>query len=333
MDAATQRIISALLLLFIALLTGIVGYQLIEGWSAFDALYMTVITLASVGYGETHPLGTTGRVFTIFLIMFGVGTIAYGLTAVTAFVVEGALTDILGRRRMEAEISKLNDHIILCGIGETGRHIAEEFIKVQVPFVVVDRNEERIKEVSKIGRLLYIVGDATDDEVLLKAGVQRAKGLATALPSDKDNLFVILTARGLNPNLRIVAEAIELEDRAKLAKVGADAIVAPSFIGGLRMASEMIRPTVVSFLDRMLRASGDAVRVEEVRIPPGSKLAGCKLRDAGIHDKTGLVVIAVARGDKFELNPGPHTELREGDGLIVCCSVEQLEKLRRLVAA
>lgn len=333
MDAATERIVSALILLFIVLLVGVVGYQLIEGWNTFDALYMTVITLASVGYGETHPLGTYGRLFTIFLIVFGVGTIAYGLTAVTAFVVEGTLKDILGRRKMEAEIGKLKDHIILCGLGETGRHIAEEFIKVQVPFVVVDRNEDRIKEISRIGRLLYIIGDATDDEVLLKAGIQSAKGLATALPSDKDNLFVILTARGLNPNLRIVAEAVEIEDRAKLLKVGADAIVAPSFIGGLRMASEMIRPTVVSFLDKMLRASGDAVRVEQARVPAGSGIAGHTIGEAQIYQKTGLVVFAIARGEAFELNPGPDTRLQEGDGLIVCCSVGQLKKLNDLITA
>ena len=333
MDASSRRLLVAVLFLMLVLIVGVAGYQAVEGWNFFDSLYMTVITLASVGYGETHPLSFHGRLFTIFLIMMGVGTIAYALTAVTAFVVEGTLTDIIGRRRMEAEISKLKEHIIVCGIGETGRHIAEEFLKVRVPFVVIERDRARIKEMGKIGRLLYVEGDATEEEVLLKAGIQPAKGLVTALPSDKDNLFVILTARGLNPNLRIVTQAIELEDRAKLAKVGADAIVAPSFIGGLRMASEMIRPTVVSFLDKMLRASGDAVRVEEARIPAGSKLAGRKLEEAGIYEKTGLVVIGIARGEAYELNPGPDTLLQGGDGLIVCCSVGQLKKLHDLVAS
>lgn len=329
---STHRLMSAVIFLLLALITGVVGYRVIEGWSLLDSLYMTVITLATVGYGETNLLTPAGRVFTIFLIMMGVGALTYGLTSVTAFVVEGTLTDIIGRRRMEAEINKLKDHIILCGLGETGRHVAEEFLKIRVPFVVIEKDSERIKHMEKIGPFLYIEGCATEDEILLQARIREAKGLVTTLPQDRDNIFVILTARGLNPKLRIVSRVVEPEDRVKLAKAGADAIVSTNFIGGLRMASEMIRPTVVSFLDKMLRASGDAVRVEEAKIPPGSKLIGCKLAEAGIYEKTSLVVIAIARGENYELNPGPDTLLHEGDGLIACCSVEQLHRLKRLVA-
>lgn len=333
MDTSSRRLISAILLLLFVLAVGVAGYQLVEGWNFLDSLYMTVITLATVGYGETNPLSPAGRLFTIFLIMVGVGSLAYGLTAVTAFVVEGTLTDIIGRRRMEAEINKLEDHIILCGIGETGRHVAEEFLKIQVPFVVIEKDGERIKEMGKIGSFLYIEGDATHDEVLLRARIREARGLVSTLPQDRDNVFVILTARGLNPSLRIVSKVVEAESRIKLEKAGADAIVSTNFIGGLRMASEMVRPTVVSFLDKMLRASGDAVRVTEAKIPPGSKLVGCKLKEARIHEKTGLIVIGIARGETFELNPGPDISLREGDGLIVCCSLEQLQRLNDMVAA
>lgn len=334
MDASTRRLISAILFLVLALIAGVAGYQVIEGWNFSDSLYMTVITLATVGYGETNPLTPTGRIFTMFLIMMGVGSLTYGLTVATAFVVEGTLTDMIGRRRMEAEIHKLSDHIILCGIGETGRHIAEEFTKIRVPFIVIERDEERIKQMlEKVGRFLYIEGDATDDEILLRARIADAKGLVTALHEDRDNVFVILTARGLNPKLRIVSKAVEAESRTKLTKAGADSVVSTNFIGGLRIASEMIRPTVVSFLDKMLRAGGDDVRVAEAKIPAGSQFAGGKLGDARIYEKTGLTVIAVARGEKYELNPAPDTQLREGDGLIVCCSVDQLKKLNDLVAA
>jgi voltage-gated potassium channel len=331
MDAIKQ-LRFVILLLLSTTIAGVLGYRIIEGWSFMDSLYMTVITLATVGYGETHPLTFQGRIFTIVLIMMGVGTITYGLSVIFAFVVEGALSDILGRRKMEASIGKLKDHIIVCGIGETGRHMVEEFLKIRVPFVVIDKDGDRLKAMERIGHFLYIQGDATDDEILLRAHIKEARGLAAVLPQDKDNIYVILTARGLNPNLRIVTQAIEVEDRPKLAKAGADAIVSPTFIGGLRMASEMVRPTVVSFLDKMLRAGGEAVRVEEARIPEESKIAGRTLQEAGIYEKTGLVVIAIARGESHLLNPGPETRLQNGDGLINCCSVEQLQQLKALLA-
>jgi len=333
MGASSRRLVTAILFLVLALIAGVVGYQVVEGWNFSDSIYMTVITLATVGYGETNLLTPAGRIFTMFLIMVGVGSLTYGLTAATAFVVEGTLTDIIGRRRMEAEIQKLNDHIILCGMGETGRHIAEEFLKIRVPFIGIDKDGDRIKQMEKIGRFLYIEGDATNDETLLRARIKEARGLITAMPEDRDNVFVILTARGLNPNLRIVSRVIEQESRVKLLKAGADETVSTNFIGGLRMASVMIRPTVVSFLDKMLRAGGDDVRVAEAKIPPGSGVVGLSLREAGIYEKTGLIVIGIARGESYELNSGPDTRLQEGDALIVCSSVEQLRKLNDLVAA
>lgn len=333
METSGRRLIFALLIILLANLVGVIGYQVIEGWNLTDSLFMTVITLATVGYGETHPLSPAGRIFTISLILLGVGGLTYGITAATAFVVEGSLTGIIGRKKMETDIKKLKDHIILCGLGETGRYVAEELLKVRVPFVIIDRVRDRIKQFEKIGSILYIEGDATADETLLQAGIHEAKGLVTALPQDPDNLFVTLTARGLNPKLRIVAKLVEPQSRPKLVKAGADSIVCPDSIGGLRMASEMIRPTVVSFLDRMLRASGDAARVEEAKIPAGSKFINLTLSESRIYDKTGLVVIAVARDGNFELNPAPNTQLREGDGLIVCGSVEQLQRLRGLVVS
>lgn len=239
MQTASERLkFSAFLLLFV-LGFGVMGYCFIEHWNFFDALYMTVITLATVGYGETHTLSSVGRAFTIVLIMLGVGTLTYGFTAATAFVVEGTATDLLRRRKMDEKIKELTNHFILCGLGETGRHIAGDFLTSGTPFVVIERNGERIHQMQKIGAFLYIEGDATEDEVLLKANIRQAKGLVSALPQDRDNVFVILTARELNPKLRIVSKVDEVEAQVKLKKAGADAIVSANHIAGLKMASEV----------------------------------------------------------------------------------------------
>ena len=333
MGTASRRLCVAGGCLALALIAGTIGYHLIEGWSAFDALYMTVITLATVGYGELHPLSAAGRVFTIWLIIIGVGILTYGVTAATAFVVEGTLTDMIRRRRMEQTIHQLTDHIVLCGLGETGRHVAEECLKTHVPFVAIEQDGERIRYLQKIGPFLSIEGDATDEGVLERARIRQARGLVSAFAQDRDNVFVVLTARALNPNLRIVARVVEVESQAKLMKAGADATVSVNAIGGLRMASELIRPAVVSFLDQMLRASGETVRVESVKIPAGSKLIGGRLGEAKSYEKTGLLVIAIARGASYELNPDPQTQLREADELIACGSREQLQRLADLVAA
>ena len=333
METASRRRRFAFFLICGVLLTGVVGYHLIEGWNLFDSLYMTVITVATVGYGETHPLTPAGRVFTIVLIMLGVGVLAYGLTAATAFLVEGTVSDLLRRRRMENEIKALRQHIVLCGIGETGRHVAGDFLRSRIPFVVIDMNREQIRNMEKIGQFLYIEGDATNDQVLLRAGIKQAKGLVSALPQDRDNVFVILTARELNPSLRIISKVDEVESCAKLMKVGADAVISANLIGGLRMASEMVRPTLVSFFDTMLQASNGTVGLEAVKIPNASKLVGRQLREAGIYEQTGLVVIALARGQNYEFNPSPQSRLNEGDDLVICCSAEQLKKLREFVSA
>ncbi len=305
---------------------------MIEKWNWFDSLYMTVITVATVGYGETHPLTMAGRIFTVALILMGVGVLAYGLTATTAIVVEGTVSDHLRRRRMEDQIKALRQHVILCGIGETGRHIAGDFLRSKIPFVVIDKNRDQIKHMQRIGQFLYLEGDATDDQVLARCGIEQARGLVSALPQDRDNIFVILTARELNPKLRIISKVDEIESRAKLLRAGADAVVSSNFIGGLRMASEMVRPALVSFFDTMLQASNGVVGLETVRISKESKLIGRPLRESDVYEKTGLTVIALARGQNYEFNPNPKTQLSEGDDLIVCCSSEQLKKLQDFVA-
>jgi voltage-gated potassium channel len=250
MGRLEHRITVVLAILRGILASGTLGYMLVEGWSPLDALYMTVITLATVGYGETHPLSPVGRIYTIALILIGLGVVGYGLSTVVAFLVEGQLTGILERRKMERKIRSLRDHVILVGAGETGKHIAEELLNTGTPFVVIERDPAQVGALERLGKVLYINGDATESGVLREARIESARGLISSAPSDKDNLFVILTARELNSALRIVSRVIAEGSRHKLLKAGADAVVSSNLIGGLRMASEMLRPHVVSFLRR-----------------------------------------------------------------------------------
>lgn len=320
------RVIAALAAVF---LVGVIGYSSIEGWCLFDSLYMTVITIASVGYGETHPLTFEGRLFTIVLILCGSATLIYGLSILTAFVVEGDLTDIIRRRTMLKKIGGLSGHFIVCGMSATGRYVVDELKKTGRSFVVIDRDPEKIKALGEAG-ILTIDGDATNDAVLQSAGINRAAGLLTTLHADADNLFVVVTARGLNPSLRIIAKAINEESERKLRQVGADSVIMPNFIGGLRMASEMIRPSVVNFLDVMLRSQDATVRVEEIPIPAGSPLAGRSLADSAILDVEGVTVVAIADASgSYRFNPSRERLLAPGDVIVVMGVVEKILGLQR----
>ncbi|RPI78055.1 MAG: potassium channel protein [Desulfobacteraceae bacterium] len=324
------RLFYALCFLLIIISIGTYGYHLMEGWSYIDALYMTVITLATVGYGETHPLSTAGRIFTIFLIFSSVGTMGYAIASLTKFIVEGEFNQLLRGRRMSSQIANMKDHIILCGAGPTGMYIAEELSKTNTPFVLIERNPETLKHVmNMIGDMPYILGDAAHDDTLLQAGIERAKGLIAVLGEDKDNVFIVLSARSLNSKLRIVARVIEEENTEKFRKAGADEIVSPNAIGGLRMASIMIRPSVVSFLDQMLRVSNQVLRVEELRVDDMPDMKGRTLEQTNMARKTGLLVLAVKSADgQYQFNPGAHYVLQGGDVLIVMGAREQLQALK-----
>lgn len=324
------RLFYALCFLLIIISMGTIGYHLMEGWSLLDALYMTVITLATVGYGEIHPLSSGGRIFTIFLIFSSVGTMGYAIASLTKFIVEGEFNQLIRGRRMSSQIAKMKDHIILCGAGPTGLYIAEELSKTNTPFVLIERNPETLKHVmTMIGEMPHILGDAAHDDTLLQAGIERAKGLIAVLGEDKDNVFIVLSARSLNVKLRIVARVIEEENTEKFRKAGADEIVSPNAIGGLRMASIMIRPSVVSFLDQMLRVSNQVLRVEEIRADDMPAMKGQTLEQTDMGRKTGLLVLAVKSADgQYQFNPGKHYVLNSGDVLIVMGTREQLQALK-----
>ncbi|MCS6884710.1 MAG: NAD-binding protein [Acidobacteriota bacterium] len=316
--------------LFISVV-GVSGYVVIEDWPLLDAIYMTVITLSTIGYGETHPLSPAGRIFTVFLILTGLGIIGYGLSIFAAFIVDGQLGRVIKRHRMEQKLRALSKHYIICGAGETGRCVAEEFIKTKKPFVVIEKRRDAIERID-YRDLCYIIGDATRDAVLQQAGIERAVGLISALDTDRDNLFVVLTARALNSKMKIVSRLVDQESEKKLLTAGADSVVSPNRIGGMRMASVMLRPTVVSFLDLMLQREDKTLRIEEVTLQVGSPLLGKSLAQSEIKNETGLIVIAVRKRAEqhYIYNPSSEVLLEEGDTLIVIGDISQAAALKQL---
>jgi voltage-gated potassium channel len=312
------------------LLVGVAGYHFIEGWSLFDALYMTVITLATVGYGETHPLSTTGRVFTMFLILGGMGMILYGVSRITSFVVEGEMSGILRRRRMNRTISHMSNHYIVCGWGNTGYYAVEELHRTRRPYVVVENDPLRIAQLVE-GEMMYIEGDATSDATLIAAGIHRAAGLISSLPTDRDNMFVVITARGLNPTFKIVSKIEDISSRDKFLRGGANIVISSDFIGGLRMVSELVRPGATSFLDSMLR-DNSALRVEDVKLGLHSKYVKKPVGSCDVFAKSGVLLVSMKRGDEFHFNPPPATILESGDTLVVIGNPDQLHSVRSVLS-
>lgn len=331
------RAYRAFMLVLIVLAVGTIGFLLVgEGsWSLEDCLYMTVITISTVGYGEVIPVSSVphGRLFAVFLIMFGMGAILYFASTVVAIFVEGDLRRYWRRRKMQNAISRLSDHVIVCGCGTTGGLVVEELIATRTPFVVVERDEKKIKsmrEKHKERGFAYVMGNATDQHVLKEAGIETARGLIVALPEDKDCLIVSITARQMNHDLRIVSKAHEPNYIPRIEKAGADAVVSPNMIGGMRLVSEMIRPTVVQFLDLMLRDKEKNLRIEEVEIHDDSEIVGKKLHETQIRKITDLLVIAARNRDtgEYTYNPGPNFSVEKGTTLVVLGSTDDVIKLR-----
>lgn len=328
---AQFRIFRAVILFTMMLLIGTLGYHRLESWPLMDGLYMTVITMTTIGYGEIGPLSQAGRVFTIFLGLASVGIGGYAISTIAAFMMEGDFQRIFQGNRMDKQIAELKDHIILCGIGRVGMQIAAELYRSKTSFVVVDQNHEELERLRRLGDVLYVRGDAARDDTLRLAGIDRAKGLIVALSDDKENSFVVLSGRSLNPDLRIVARLVEEENAEKLRRVGADEVVSPNAIGGIRMASMMVRPAVIEFFDEVLNVSGHKLGLEEVKITPHSSLNGKTLRQAAIGREIGLLVVAIrSQSSKYQFNPSAQTMLTTGDVLIVIGTPEQLVLLRKI---
>jgi voltage-gated potassium channel len=313
---------------------GTMGYRHLEGWPWLDSLYMTVITMFSVGFKEVHDLSDHGRLFTMLLIVMGVGTLAYGLTNITEFVVEGQLGHLFRRKRMERRIQQATGHVVLCGAGQTGRACLEEMARAGAQVVVIEKDETTLRRVIAHRDVPHILGDATDEETLERAGIGRARALLAALQDDTSNLYVVMSARDLNSGLTIITKATSAGAERKMRQAGADHIVSPNMLGGQRMASLILRPGVVAFLDEAIRSKDLALRLEESPIPEGSSLADKKLAEARIPQATGLMVIAIRKSDgAFLFNPTSDTVLRPADVLIVLGSPEQTGRLREYVGA
>lgn len=334
---AKKRVLFSLALFFSVLFIGVAGFMIIGGgrWSLLDSLYMTVITLSTVGYGEVVDISTNpaARIFTVIFIFLCLGTIAFAVTSITSFIIEGELKNILGRRRMEKEISKLRDHYIVCGSDETALTIIQELILTKKSFVVIEPLKEKIEKLSVLGNILFVHGDPTEDNVLIQSGIEKAKGILLSLPTDEANLFVTISARSLNPDIRIVTKGIDVKSHKKIFKAGSDAVVSPSFIGGMRMVSEMIRPAVVTFLDMMLRDREEILRFEEFHVKKGSRLEGCSIQEANIDKETGSLLVALKRAGKtkYDFNPPKDTKIQEGDTLVLIATPDMINQIGKEV--
>lgn len=330
MDNIKNLILSFLLTLLIIFI-GTTGYIIIEDWNILDALYMTVITLTTVGYGEVHDVSKMGRIFTIFLVFFGFGFIIYVAGAVVQFMVEGRIRAILGRKILDRKISRLKNHYIVCGYGRIGRVLCKRLIIEPIDLVVVESNEDLVP-VMEEDNVLYVFGDAADDTNLLKAGIKRAKGLVAVLATDADNVFLVLTARQISPDLNIIARAGREKSKAKLLAAGANTVESPYDKGAISMAQRIIRPTVTSFLDFAFAHKRKDIQMEEIPVSASSNLVNIMLKDSGIRQNYNLILIAIKKPDGSMLfNPSFETTIQPDDTVIAVGENENLNKLEKIL--
>jgi voltage-gated potassium channel len=316
-------------LLTAVLVVGTVGY-LVLGFGAVNALYQTVTTVATVGFREVEPLSTAGKVFTMCLILLGVGTTLYALSVLIETLIEGRLQDLLGRRRMEKTISSMRDHVVICGWGRVGRSIAAEVAAAGRELVVIDHVADRLADCPHPS----VLGDATEDPVLLAAGVDRAAALVAAVDLDAANSFITLSARAIRPELFIVTRARSATSEEKLRRAGADRVVNPQHIGGARMAAFVLRPHVAEFVDVVMHERNLEFRLEEVAIGPDSPIVGTTLREAHVRNRTGALVLALWDPlGQFLTNPPPDTTILAGHVLIAVGTEEELQALTELASS
>jgi voltage-gated potassium channel len=328
-----RRILLIAGLLSIIVVVGTVGFVLIEGYPWFDAFYMTITTIKTVGYQEVRSLSRAGRVFNSFLILVGVSAMFLAVGAMTQTVIELELQDRYGKRRKKRMIDQLHDHFIVCGFGRVGRNASYEFQRASAPFLIMDRDEQRVAKAENAG-MLAVVADATQDDCLREAGVLRARGLIAALPSDAENLFIILSAKTLNPKLTVVTRASEEEAGEKLRRAGADTVFTPYSMAGRQLADALLRPHVVEFLDFARSNIGPQVTMEQVCVAPKTEFTRKTFGALLELRKSGVIVLAVRKpGGETTFNPAPEFEVSAGDYLIVMGERSNLQKLERILTS
>lgn len=317
----------------LALVTmGATGYMFIEGWSLLDSLYMTIITLGTVGFREVHELSDSGKLFTITLIVFGVSVLGYIVGSLAQIMFEGQIQRIIGRKKVEKKIESLRDHYIICGFGRIGALICREFSAKPIPFLVIEKHPEAHEKLHH-EEYLHLRGDATEDETLLRAGIKRAKGLISVVTSDTENVYITLTARGLNPDLFILARSGEEGSEIKLRRAGANKVISPYVIGGNRMAQAILRPNVVDFIEIATGREHMELQMEEILIPENSAFVGENLVSSGFRKETGVIIVGIKKiHGKMVFNPESHSRIEAGDTLIVLGDPQAIQKLEDLVS-
>lgn len=318
----------AILMLTILILGGTAGYSLIMGWPLLDSLYMTVITMATVGFSEVRPLTDNGRVFTIFLIIFGAFSAGYAVSAVAQLVVEGQLEAILGKRKTERKVQNLKDHIIVCGFGRVGRQVADHFVRNRVPFLVLEKHQTIIQEAAQ-KEIIFLEGNAADDDLLEKAGIRRARAIVSTLPDDADNVYLTLTARQINPSVYIIARAESALAKKKLLRAGANKVICPHELGGSQMAMATLRPNVVDFLElASVVPGGEKLLIEEITIGSTGNLAGKSLIDAAIKTEYDVIVVGLRKKTgEVVFNPPGEAVMERGDILVALGENEKMARL------
>lgn len=307
-----------LLLIFLVIFIGTIGFHVIEGWSFLDCLYMTIITIFTVGFKEVKVLSPQGQIFTIFVILGGVGTAIFAFTKIAEIAYEGGINKFWRRKRMEKELKNLKNHYIICGQGRMGKIVRERLEEEKLPFVVIDNKEEKLEDLKQTNSCLFIEGDATHEDTLTKAGIKKAKGLAALLSTDADNLYLVLSAKLINPSLFILSKAMDEEAERKILQIGANKVVSPYKLSGLKIAQGLIRPTLVDFMDLIIRRKELALYMEELVVKKDSKLVNRNLTECDIRRTANVIVVAMKKpGKDIEFNPSPDSKIKTGDILLV----------------
>ncbi|MEM7658824.1 MAG: potassium channel protein [Bacteroidota bacterium] len=328
--SSIRKIAQALLFLLGTSLVGVVGFSVIEGYELLDAIYMTAITMSTVGFGVIGELSPAGKMFMVFMIIISAGTFVYAITTLTTFVIEGEIRQVFNRYQVNQKVAKLEDHIIICGLGRNGREAAIELLHQGQEFVVIDKHQEVIEEFrSEVQDILAVLGDATHEEILERANIRSARGLVSSLSTDAENVYIALTAREMNPEMEIVARATSESSISKLKRAGANRVIVPNLIGGRKMANMLTRPALVEFVDLITGEGNPDLHLEEIVCRENTQLVGKTLAELNVRSKTGAVIVGYKRGDsRIELNPPAREPLAADDRLFLMGNDQQIEAFK-----